>query len=285
MKAAIWKILTICEVSLVTFVFVPYLTLGTNRLVPRFGSWQKDTLGFPFEVSIYLVMVASSLLMAHLHGRKASDYGVHFHNLNYQLNIAATCFIPVALSYMPIAMGADYTTWSGSIIMAIVNLGLLVVLGLVLHKKTMIPALGTAAVWLLIWPSAASGIQSPVGKGIAIFLTYALFVGFGEEILFRGYMQSRLNEVFGKPYRFFEVRYGWGAVITALLFGAMHVGILRWILGVSGEVAWAWGFWTFFGGLVLGFVREKSGSILAPSLLHGLPQAIASVALLFAAGM
>ena len=34
-------------------------------------------------------------------------------------------------------------------------------------------------------------------------------------------------------------------------------------------------------GLVLGFVREKSGGILASALLHGLPQALASVAMLF----
>ena len=34
--------------------------------------------------------------------------------------------------------------------------------------------------------------------------------------------------------------------------------------------------WTFFGGLASSFVREKSGSIAAPALLHGLPQAIAS---------
>jgi membrane protease YdiL (CAAX protease family) len=37
-----------------------------------------------------------------------------------------------------------------------------------------------------------------------------------------------------------------------------------------------WGLWTFFAGLVLGFVREKTGSIVAPTILHGLPQAIAA---------
>ena len=281
MKTKIWKILTVVEVSLVTFVFVPYLTLGINRMLPHFGSWQKDTLGFPFEVFVYVVMVALSLLMTRLHGRKPADYGIHFHNLKYQLDIAAACFVPVALSYMPIAVGADETTWSGAIMMAVVNVGLLLFLGLILRKKILVPALGTAAVWLLLWPSDVSAAQSSAGQAIILFATYALFVGFGEEILFRGYMQSRLNEVFGKPYRFFEVAYGWGTIITALLFGVMHIGILRWILGVSTEVAWAWGFWTFFAGLVSCFVREKSRGILAPALLHGMPQAIASVGMLF----
>ena len=48
-------------------------------------------------------------------------------------------------------------------------------------------------------------------------MTYALFVGFGEENLYRGYMQSRLNEAFGRPYRFFGVPFGWGVFVTALL--------------------------------------------------------------------
>ncbi|MCC6191923.1 MAG: CPBP family intramembrane metalloprotease [Anaerolineales bacterium] len=94
-------------------------------------------------------------------------------------------------------------------------------------------------------------------------------------------MQSRLNEAFGRPYQFFGVPFGWGAIITALLFGFAHVGILRWILGLTTEVALPWGVWTVFSGLVFGFVREKSGGILAPALLHGLPQAIATVAMLY----
>ncbi|MCJ7825332.1 MAG: hypothetical protein MUP44_10565 [Anaerolineales bacterium] len=36
-----------------------------------------------------------------------------------------------------------------------------------------------------------------------------------------------------------------------------------------------WGLWTFSGGLVLAFVREKTGGIVAPAILHGLPQGIA----------
>jgi membrane protease YdiL (CAAX protease family) len=112
-------------------------------------------------------------------------------------------------------------------------------------------------------------------------LFYGLFVAFGEEILFRGYMQSQLNQVFGKPYRFFEVPFGWGAIITAALFGAMHIGIFLWILGMSAQVTLAWGFWTIFVGLVFGLVREKSGGILAPALLHGLPQAIAFTMFVF----
>jgi membrane protease YdiL (CAAX protease family) len=140
--------------------------------------------------------------------------------------------------------------------------------------------MGLTAVGLIAIPSIQQAAGTANGHALAIFLAYAFFVGFGEEILYRGYMQSRLNEVFGKPYRFFEVAFGWGTIITALFFGLSHVGLIRWMLGMSGSLTWAWGFWTVFSGLVFGFVREKSGSILAPALLHGLPQAFAEVLVL-----
>ena len=168
-----------------------------------------------------------------------------------------------------------------ALILAAVQIGLLIVLALILRKKPSAPALAMCAVGTFLVAPGSNAAGATAGKAIVLFLTYALFVGFGEEIIYRGYMQSRLNEAFGKPYRFFGVAFGWGGIITALLFGFMHVGVLHWMLGHSTGVTLAWGFWTFFAGLVKGFVREKSGSILAPALLHGLPQAIATVAMLF----
>ena len=113
-----------------------------------------------------------------------------------------------------------------------------------------------------------------VPKAISAIIFYILFLGLGEELLFRGYIQSRLNEAFGKPYRFFGVSWGWGIVITSVLFGLMHVVNVGGLVGGAWRPEWWWGFWTFFGGLALGFVREKTGSIAASAILHGLPQAI-----------
>lgn len=36
----------------------------------------------------------------------------------------------------------------------------------------------------------------------------------------------------------------------------------------------AWGLWTFFGGLLFSFMRERTGSVLAPAILHGFPQGV-----------
>ncbi len=274
MNTTLRKVVTIIEVIVVTFLIIPYLTIGIYRLFPGFESWQTS-LGFQVAPFIYVMEAGLSILVILLRRKKLADYGLHFSQLKYQLDIAANCFFPVAISWLPLAFGLDEETWSGALPLAAVNVGLLVVLALILRKKVTLPTAGASVAMLLLLPSMASIAQPSAQKAIVTFLFYAVFVAFGEEILFRGYMQSRLNEAFGKPYRFFGVAFGWGAIITAILFGAMHVGIFRWILGVNTLVTVAWGFWTIFGGLVSSYVREKSGGILAPALLHGLPQAIA----------
>ncbi|MBN1922370.1 MAG: CPBP family intramembrane metalloprotease [Anaerolineae bacterium] len=260
-----------------TFGVVPLLTLGVYRLFPHFETWQTAALGFPFAVFVYVVMVAVPLLIILLRRENFAAYGLIFKPTKYHLDIAATCFVPVALANLPFGMGVDHTRWGGALILAVVQLALLFVVARVLRVKPSAASAGFLGVALL--PQLAA--DSVAGKALVTFLTYALFVGFGEEILYRGYVHSRLNAAFGTPFTFHDVAYGWGTLITALIFGLTHVGILRWMLGLSGAMTWAWGFWTFFGGLVFAYVREKSGSILAPALLHGLPQAIAVVVLLF----
>ncbi|MGE5123103.1 MAG: lysostaphin resistance A-like protein, partial [Acidobacteriaceae bacterium] len=246
MKTSLRKVTTIIEVIVVAFVIVPYLTVGIYRLFPGFENWQTGSLGFPVAPFIYVIEASLSIVVILLHRKKLSDYGLLFSQLKYQLAIAANCFFPVAISWLPLAFGLDERAWSGAFPLAAINLGLLVVLALILRKKVALPAASATAAMVLLLPNLSSTGQPVAQKAIVTFLFYALFVAFGEEILFRGYVQSRLNEVFGRPYRFFGVAFGWGAIISAILFGVMHVGIFRWILGVNTQVTLAWGFWTIF---------------------------------------
>jgi hypothetical protein len=275
------KISAVFEVFLLAFVGAPLITLGIYRIFPGFESWQTEKLGFPFPVFVYVIMMALVWMVILIRHQKLADYGLNFRDLSYQLDLTAACFIPVVMANLPFGLGVDYTSWGGALILAVVQLGLLFILVRILRSKPSAENLGILGAGLIILTGIPQAAVSIPGKALALFLTYAIFVGFGEEILYRGYMQSRLNEVFGKPYHFFGVSYGWGAILTALFFGLTHVGILRWILELSTGITLAWGFWTIFNGLVFGYVREKSGSILASALLHGLPQAIATVVMLF----
>jgi hypothetical protein len=67
------------------------------------------------------------------------------------------------------------------------------------------------------------GPQFKPGKAVTSFLFYLPFVGFGEEILYRGFIQSRLNQAIGTPWHFLGVEWGWGIIIASLLFGLSHV--------------------------------------------------------------
>ena len=117
--------------------------------------------------------------------------------------------------------------------------------------------------------------KATLDNAISAFFFYILFLGLGEELLFRGYIQSRLNAVLGRPFQFYGVNWGWGIIIASALFGFMHVLNIGSLVSGDWKLEWWWGFWTFFGGLVLGSVREKTGSIAASTILHGLPQALA----------
>lgn len=280
MKTWMSRACALLEVVLVRFAAIPLLYIGINRLFPQLEAWQVQKMGFAFPVLNHALMAAVPLLVIAARRQDLVAYGMSFRKPRYHLDIAGRCFVPVVLASIPFGMGLEYTRWEGAILLAGIQIALLLVVGWLLSKKPSASETGIAIGGLVLLPGLAGAVRTSVGQGAAVFLTYALFVGFGEEIVYRGYIQSRLNLAFGRPYRLFGVQVGWGLIIASLLFGLTHVGILGWLAGGSTGLTWAWGFWTFFGGLVFGLVREKSGSILAPALLHGLPQAIASVAML-----
>ncbi len=98
-------------------------------------------------------------------------------------------------------------------------------------------------------------------KLVAIF-NYFIFVGLSEEILFRAYIQSRLNIAFGKPFRLFRVDFGVGLFISAILFGLLHGFNTH-------EFSW-WALFPIPMGMIFGFLREKESGLVACTLLHGM---------------
>ena len=262
------------EVVLVRFALFPFLFWLVTKLLPNLQTWQTERLQLPFPVTGHILMVIVSLLMIIVTNKRFDSYGITFRPLKYHLSITATCIVPVILASIPFGLGVDYRNWNSALILAGVEIILLVVIGWKLKKH---PGINQVGVFALVWVTlVASPTESSIGKALAEFVTYGVFVAFGEEIIFRGCTQSRLNEAFDRPYRFFGVEFGWGVVITAMLFGLTHIGLTTSLITGQIKLYWAWGFWTFFRSISFSLIREKSGSILAPSLLHGLPQAIAS---------
>ncbi|HII92069.1 MAG TPA: CPBP family intramembrane metalloprotease [Methanosarcina sp.] len=76
------------------------------------------------------------------------------------------------------------------------------------------------------------------------------FVGLTEELIFRSFLQTRLEEAF-------DIRVA--LVITAFLFGSMHSGY-----GTFYEILY-----TSFVGLVIGFIFYKTRSLPFVAVMHG----------------
>jgi membrane protease YdiL (CAAX protease family) len=260
--------------AVIEVVVVFGLTLALVAVVglSPLGQWERQVTNRVFIE--YVVMIAFPLLLLVVARRNLASYGLSLRNLSYHLGVTAVAFVPMALAFFSFAF-LNYRQWSGSLIMAGVQTAVLFVLGWLLKRKPTRDEDGmlVGAVALIACSSFAQ--KATLGNAVSAFVFYIFFLGLGEELLFRGYIQSRLNAAWGRPFRFFGVRWGWGVVITSVLFGLMHVLNVGGLVSGAWQPQWWWGFWTFFGGLVLGLVREKTGSIVAPTILHGLPQAIA----------
>jgi membrane protease YdiL (CAAX protease family) len=118
-------------------------------------------------------------------------------------------------------------------------------------------------VGMLIAGVALCYLLHPISQLITRIVIALAFVAFLEEFFFRGYVQARLNEVFGRPYSLFNVNYGAGLIAAAIIFGLFHP------LSVADANPWAWALWTATGGLIFGFLREKSRAVVVPALVHG----------------
>jgi membrane protease YdiL (CAAX protease family) len=82
-----------------------------------------------------------------------------------------------------------------------------------------------------------------------------IFAPVGEEIFFRGIIQTGLHRLW-LP-RWGSMRHRWIAIVlTALLFGLMHFSVYHHIPALIAL------------GIILGYVYERTGSLLVPIMLH-----------------
>ncbi|MFT4628316.1 MAG: membrane protease YdiL (CAAX protease family) [Myxococcota bacterium] len=87
---------------------------------------------------------------------------------------------------------------------------------------------------------------------------HLVFVAIPEEFFYRGYMQTRLDEVFAPRWRILGADIGWGLVITCGLFAIGHsVVTFQW-----------WHPFIVFPSLVFGWMRAKTGDVMAGALFH-----------------
>ncbi len=103
-----------------------------------------------------------------------------------------------------------------------------------------------------------TAVRPAISSGLALTVVQELLVvAVPEEIFFRGYLQTRWDRVLGRPWEIAGARVGPGIFVQAVVFALCHL---------------ATGDWTrlrvFFFGLLAGWLRTRSGSILPPAIYH-----------------
>ncbi len=272
------KLLALLEVSL---VFALIVTLLKALRATAIVGWENQHLGWSYTGM--LILAGIPLLAAWLTRRRWAEYGVSLANWPTNLDIGLKAFL-VALIPMVLGVGVamqvgwDYRRINGGVFAALMEVVALALMIWLLNRQKRVASGRRNLISILVLLLLPIGVALALGKLSAVLASTVVwqfvFSGFGEEFAFRGYFQSRLNQAFGRPLRLFGIQFGVGLFIASLLFGLLHAfNTFDPTVGWS-SFAWGWGLWTFAGGLFFGAIREKTGSLVAPGIAHGLPDAV-----------
>ena len=135
---------------------------------------------------------------------------------------------------------------------------------------------GGLALFFITVPIAAMAVfgglrlDSRTGGEIVSTVIFQFFLsGIGEEVFYRGYIQSHLNQAFGRGLQVGGVRFGAGLFIAAALFGLAHMLTSFNPFVGSFRLDPLYGIVTAIWGLIYGLLRERTGSVFGAGILHG----------------
>jgi membrane protease YdiL (CAAX protease family) len=268
---------SIIEVVIV-FVLMSLLTWWLNAELQPLGFEARRWLGG-------FIFIALSLIIMALTRRPWREYGLTLKAWRLSFDVGMTGYVvrivPVGVLFALILLGESYRSWLGGVILLVaVIVGIWLLLTMLKRQDTKDPSgdmrrskvrnnvilLGG----LLLLPIVLSIITGRSTLLVTSTVLWQLIVsGFGEEIRYRGYYQSRVNQEFGKPYQIMGIRFGLGLIVSSILFGLIHATqSFNPLLGQY-DFAWPWGLWTLMGGFFFGLLREKTDDVTACTIAHG----------------
>ncbi|MFW9921518.1 MAG: lysostaphin resistance A-like protein [Candidatus Thorarchaeota archaeon] len=283
-SSATKKITAFLEVVAVRHLIYALLAMGL--LILLYGTTNPDP--FPLEASYFvgaLWFVVPALMIFGLR-RNRADYGLTLKKGPESLDLAFGAFPYFVLTFagyiVLMMVGWSYLEPLGALIMTgIFLLSTFLIVRLmsknyddfdemqISHTKHRNNVIGL--IILLLFPILLGLAVGRLSVGVVSTVVWQfVFSGFGEEMFFRGYIQSRLNQAFGRPYEWKGIQFGLGLFITAGLFAVSHMLNTASLLAGDFTINWWYGTFTFVGGILFGLLREKTRSIVAPGTLHGL---------------
>jgi uncharacterized protein len=276
----------IIEVVL-AFAFV-HLSYRSFKHFTELGR-QEGAAGLNFSPGIVMILFTVAMLL--LSRRNSQEYGLTLKGWRYDLNVGLLWSALIVLAAGGVVMFGlihfdplhppDLTRAvvfsSGEVIVT-----LLLVVFLMRERSVVrcVPPFVSflVLVGLVLLPVILAILLHRGALNVLLRVLW-LFVGagFGEEIFFRGYIQSRVNQSFGRPWRVLGLQFGVGLIVSSLLFGFIHALNTVGYFNGRFEFAWLWWGTNFFSGLFFGCLREKTGSILPGATIHGVEDVLAEV--------
>ena len=202
----------------------------------------KDTA---FAVGLYIIIALGYLGMGIVHAATGLYLGGYFNLISILL-----CFLLLFIRKQKSdTVGLTSTHVRKGILVGLIS-------GTVFSLLNIIPAIQSGSIW----------------AGFSITLVtntfyYFIVIGFQEEIVFRGYIQTRLYGV---------IKSDWLAVlICGLMFAAIHVPF-QFYQRNSGNLVdfvaqnFIWLLMTFIWHFVFNLLYRKYNSLTAPTIAHGL---------------
>lgn len=95
----------------------------------------------------------------------------------------------------------------------------------------------------------------------------AIMPGLNEELIYRGFLLGILDKIFDKKFSLFNTDFGWGAIVTSIVFGLLHGFELTedFMIQINNPLnVILTGIFGFFFALM----KERSGSLLTPIIGH-----------------
>lgn len=264
----------------VLFVYALIQTLilfaGSTSLV----KWERQNLGWSYTVPLACFVIIPALIIWLAH-RNWAEYGVSLTDWRTNLDIGIKAllvrFIPEAIGRAGGAM-LGLSSQTRDLFIDVTWVIAIAVMIWVLNRHRPVASgrnnLILTALLLLLPIFVGLAVKKLTMVVISTVIWQFLLSGFGEEFAFRGYFQSRLNQALGRPMRLFGIQFGAGLILASLLFGLLHAfNAYDPAIGFQ-SLDWASAIGSAIAGLFLGILREKTGTLLAPGIAHGLPDAL-----------
>jgi len=267
----------------------------TYRGIKHFSAWGSFEGSLGLNLTPGIAMIAFTFGMIALHGRAWRSYGLILDDWRQHASLAIVCILvaaavvgPLLLWFAPHHDPRPAPRAVQAIIGTAANLAAALIF-LVVMRRCSWPMTGLPPMvsMPLIAAIAASPVlvaawrHKPVEPAAIEALWLFIGAGFGEELFFRGYVQSRVDQAFGQPWSVLGTLLGPGVLVSAALFGMIHV--LNPVDYFHGRFDFAWWWFPneFAAGLVMGCIRARTGSVLPCAVLHGLGDIIGTLPGLF----